>query len=191
MKITQNVMEHIKLFFQNYATNSSHTLSADIKEFFATYVLSVGYYILYILPQRDELKRTKELKNTKKGKKCFVFANGPSMNLLDIEKIEQYQKAGFDVICVNSYIISYMADTVVPNYYVLSDPASFNVQTDYSTSGNILINKKIMTRITELNIPMFIPAQHSNSSIIKQYYIFNDSENRFTGNINPLKTSYI
>ena len=138
MKITHNVMEYIKAFFQKYANNSSHTLSADIKEFFATYVLSVGYYILHILPQRSELKITKELKNTQTKKKCFVFANGPSMNLLDVKKIEQYQKAGFDVICINSYITSDMANTVVPNYYVLSDPDSFGVQTNYSTNEDII-----------------------------------------------------
>ena len=187
MKILQNVMERIKVFFQNYANNSSHTLSADIKELFATYVMSVGYYILHIFLQRDELKRTKELKNTKKGKKCFVFANGPSMNLLDIKKIEKYQKTGFDVICVNSYIISDMAKTIVPNCYVLSDPASFGIQTNYSTSEGIIIHKKIVKCLNKLNIPVFIPVQYSNLSIINHHYIFNDFENRFLRNIDPTK----
>lgn len=176
MNIIQNVIEDIKAFLLNYANNSSHTLSADIKEFIATYILCVGYYIVYILPQRDNLKKTKELKNTKKGQKCFVFANGPSMNLLDAKKIEQYQKAGFDIICVNSYLISDIADTVVPNYYVLSDPLSFFGDTQ----------KKYINRLNDLNIPVFIPAQFINNSP-KHYYIFNDVENRFTSNINPIK----
>jgi len=195
MKIIQSVIEHIKAFFLKYTNNSSHTLSADIKEFFATYILSVGYYILHILPQRDELKKTKELKNTKRGKNCFVFANGPSMNLLDVEKIEGYQKAGFDVICVNSYILSDMAKTVVPNYYVLSDPVSFGVLTNYSTKEKIIIDEKILKKIgetvpkklDEMNIPVFIPAQYSNYNLFKNYYIFNDFENRFNGNIDPTK----
>ncbi len=182
----QNVIEHIKSFFQNYVNNSSHTLSADIKEFFATYVLSIGYYLLYIFPQRDELKRTKELKNTKKGKKCFVFANGPSMNLLDIKKIEKYQKTGFDVICVNSYIISDMAMTVVPNYYVLSDPVSFGASENVASDDVMDAQKRQIERLNELKIPVFIPAQFP-PDLLNQCYMFNDFENRFTNNINPMK----
>ena len=187
MKILQNVMERIKTFFQNYANNSSHTLSADIKEFFATYVLSVGYYILYTFPQRDELKRTKELKNTKKGKKCFAFANGPSMNLLDIKKIEKYQKTGFDVICVNSYITSDMAKTVVPNYYVLSDPTYFGASQIVLPDDVIDAEKRQIASLIELNIPVFIPTHFSNLNLFNSYYIFNDFENRFSRNIDPTK----
>jgi hypothetical protein len=182
MRNIQKVIERIKVFFQNYANNSSHTLSSDIKEFIATYVLSLGYYILYILPQRNELKRTQKLKNTKKGKKCFVFANGPSMNLLDVEKIERYQKAGFEVICVNSYIISDMAKTVVPDYYVLSDPTYFAPYQDV-----IDAEKRQIARLIELKILVFIPAQFSNRNLFKHNCIFNDFENRFNRNIDPIK----
>lgn len=187
MKIIQNSIEYIKLFFLKYVNNSSHTLSADIKEFVATYILSVGYYILYIFPQRDELKRTNKLKNTTNGKKCFVFANGPSMNLLDVEKIEGYQKAGFDVICVNSYILSDMAKTVVPNYYVLSDPVSFGVSENIVPNDVMDAQKRQIEHLNELNIPVFIPAQFSNLNLITNHYIFNDFENRFSKNIDPIK----
>ena len=187
MKITQNVIEHIKTFFQNYANNSSHILSADIKEFFATYVLSVGYYILYILPQRDELKRTKELKNTKKGKKCFVFANGPSMNLLDVKKIEKYQKLGLDVICMNSYIISKMAEKVVPNYYVLSDPLSFCVKKEEIPDDLLEIQKKQIKILNDLKIPVFIPAEYSIFNLFNNYYIFYNFGNRFKLYVDPTK----
>jgi len=186
MKIIQNVIEHIKAFLLNYVNNSSHTLYADIKELFATYVLSIGYYLIYILPQRDNLKRTKELKNIKKGRRCFVFANGPSMNLLDVKKIEKYQNAGFDVICVNSYILSDMADTVVPDYYVLSDPISFGASKNLVPDAVMNAQKKVIERVNDLNIPVFIPAQFTNNSL-KHYYIFNDFGNKFTSNINPIK----
>ena len=184
--IIQNVIERIKAFLLNYANNSSHTLSSDIKELFATYALSVGYYIIYILPQCNELKITKKLKNTKKGKNCFVFANGSSMNLLDIKKIEHYQKTGFDVICVNSHILSDIADTVVPNYYVLSAPIAFGVPNDLIPDEVMDAQKKIIEKLNNLNIPVFIPAQFTNNSL-KHYYIFNDLENRFTRNIKPIK----
>lgn len=186
MKIIQNVIEHIKAFLLNYVNNSSHTLYADIKELFATYVLSMGYYLIYILLQRDNLKKTKELKNIKKGLRCFVFANGPSMNLLDAKKIGQYQNSGFDVICVNSYLLSDMADTVVPDYYVLSDPISFGASKNLVPDAVMDAQKKVIERVNDLNIPVFIPAQFTNNSL-KHYYIFNDLENRFTSNINPIK----
>ena len=187
MKFIQNIVDHTKAFLLNYSKNSSHTLSADIKEFFATYFLNVGYYILCIFPQRDKLKKTKVLKNTKKGKKCFVFGNGPSMNLLDIRKIEHYQKTGFDVICVNSYILSEMARTIVPNYYVLSDPTSFNEGNRQVSEDFVDAQRQQIDYLNELKIPVFIPAQFSKLNLIKHYYIFNDVENRFSKNINPLK----
>lgn len=180
-------MEHIKAFFQKYANNSSHTLSADIKELIATYILNVGYYILYIFPLRDELKRTKELKNTKKGKNCFVFANGPSMNLLDVEKIEKYQKSGFDIICMNSYIISDMAKMIVPDYYVLSDPVSFFASNRLISDDVMKAQEKQNKVLNELNIPLFMPAEYSNLNLFKNYYMFYNFGNRFKSYVNPLK----
>lgn len=182
---TWNILK--KFNFLKYSKNESHTLSADIKEFFATFILSIIYYMQNIFPQRDELRKTKELRNKKKGKKCFVFANGPSMNLLETKKIERYQKSGFDVICVNSYIISEIAKTIVPNYYVLSDPKCFIVgdQTVLEEIGDV--QRGQIDRLNELNIPVFIPAQFSKSNTLKHYYIFNDFTNRFSKNINPLK----
>ncbi|NKQ39706.1 MAG: hypothetical protein HF967_09635, partial [Methanosarcinales archaeon] len=118
---------------------------------------------------------------------CFVFANGPSINLLDLKKIEKYQKYGFDVICVNSYILSDMAKTVVPNYYVLSDPLSFNISKNAIPSDYTSMNKKQIDSLDKLNIPVFIPAQFFNLCKIKHQYIFNDFENRFIGNIDPTK----
>ena len=188
MRIIQDVMEHIKAYFQKHANNSSHTLSADIKELIATYILNVGYYILYIFPQRDELKRTKELKNTKKGKNCFVFANGPSMNLLDVEKIEKYQKAGFDAICMNSYIISDMAKMIIPDYYVLSDPASFFVASNRLISDDVMKTQEKQNKVlNELNIPLFMPAEYSSLNLFKNYYLFYNFGNRFKSYVNPLK----
>lgn len=176
MRIIQKVMNYIKAFFLYYANNSSHTLSSDIKELVATCALSIGYYTIYILPQHDELKRTKELKNTKKDKKCFVLANGPSINLLNLEKIKKYQESNFDVFCVNSYISTEMAKTIVPDYYVLSDPSSFS---EYAYEEIKLLK--------ELDISLFVPAQFSKLKLINNYYIFNDFENRFSRNIEPTK----
>jgi len=175
-KITNIIVTRIKSFFMKYTNNSSHTISADIKEFFATYVLSVGYYVMYILPQRDRLKRTKELKNTKKGKKCFVLANGPSINLLNLKKIKKYQESGFDVFCVNSSISTEIAKTIIPDYYILSCPNSF---CEHAYGEIKLLN--------ESDIPLFIPAQFLKLKLITNYYIFNDFENRFSRNIDPTK----
>lgn len=80
-----------------------------------------------------------------------------------------------------------MAKTIVPNYYVLSDPTSFN-EGSQTVSKEIVDNqKRQIDRLNELNIPVFIPAQFSKLNILKQCYIFNDVENRFSRNIDPLK----
>ena len=186
--LIDGIFTKIKAIVIDCTTNESHTLSADIKEFFARHVFELDYLIKYIYPNRIKLRETKKLKNAKKGKECFVFANGPSISLLDIKKIAEYQKYGFDVICVNSYIVSAIAKTVTPNFYVLSDPLSFGVKDERDISEDTMNTlKKIVDILRELKIPVFIPAEFTNLNLFDNYYIFNDSENRFNGNIDPTK----
>jgi hypothetical protein len=185
--IITKVIDKIKIIFQKYAYNESHTISSDIREYIATYILGIGYYFLYILPNGNDLKRTRMLKNTKKGKKCFVFSTGPSLSLLDIKKIEKYQKSGFDVISNSTYISHEIAKVAPPNYYLISDPASFGVRKDYLSDEFYNDQKQRIETLNKLNIPVFIPAQFINLNLIKNYYVFNDFENRFNRNTDLTK----
>lgn len=169
------------------AKNESRTLSADIKELIATYVMNIGNFILYTFPLRNDFERTKKINNTKKGRKCFVFANGPSMNLVDIDKIKKCQMSGFDVIGINNQIVSEMANTIIPNYYVLSDPITFGMNDETTPFSARITAEKVITKLNKLNIPVFIPAHFSNLELFNEYYIFNDFGNRFSRNINITK----
>jgi len=185
--IIQLSISRIKLFFHTCVRNESHTITSDIKEYLATHILNIVYYFKYILPNKKKLEQTLMLRNTKKGKNCFIFANGSSIDSLDLEKIKKYQKDNFDVFCMNSYISCDMAKEIIPDYYVLSDPASFGINTSYVNSEfqTEQINRNHI--LNNLNIPVFIPAQFNGFNDLKDYYIFNDSQNRFSNNINPLK----
>ena len=184
---TSNLLKKAYPFIAKYYDNRSKTILGHILELFATYVLNMAYFFLNIFPQRDLIEKTKELKNTKKGKKCFVFANGPSINLLDYEKVLKYQKLGFDVICMNSYIVSKMAEKVVPNYYVLSDPLSFGVTKKEVPEDLIKTQEKQINILNKLNISVFIPAEYSNSNLFNNYYIFYNFRNRFKLFVDPTK----
>ena len=185
--IMKNIVGNIKVFFLNRVKNKSHTLTSDIIELFATYILNIGYYMLHIFPQRNEVQRMKKLNGIREGKQCFVFANGPSMNLLDSKKILKYQQSGFDVICMNSYIISDMAKMIIPDYYVLSDPASFFASNRLISDDVMETQEKQNKVLNELNIPLFMPAEYSNLNLFKNYYIFYNFGNRFKSYVNPLK----
>ena len=181
------VMKKVNTFITNYSDNRSKTLLGHILELFATYILNIWYFFSIIFPQRDIIKKTKGLKNTKKGKKCFVFANGPSINLLDYEKVLKYQKLGFDIICMNSYIISKMAEKINPNYYVLSDPISFCVKKEEIPDDLLKTQEKQIKILNDLKTSVFIPAEYSKFNLFNNYYIFYNIGNRFKSYVNPLK----
>ena len=146
-----------------------------------SHLLYARYYLSKVLLQRTEFNKTKSMEGTKKGQSCFVFANGPSMNLLDTEKVLQYQKNGMDVFCVNSYIISDIADTVVPDYYVLSDERFF------TNTETIIPANQIIHKLYHADIPVFVPATFLKSIHLTNKYIFNDFGEYPSYNINPLK----
>jgi len=184
---TSGLMKKVYTFIAKYSENRSKTILGQMLELFATYILNIAYICLNIFPQRDLIKKTKGLKNTKKRKKCFVFANGPSINLLDYEKVLKYQKLGFDIICMNSYIISKMAEKIIPNYYILSDPLSFCVKKEEIPDDLLKTQKKQIKILNDLKIPVFIPAEYSSFNLFNNYYIFYNFGNRFKLYVDPTK----
>jgi hypothetical protein len=53
-----------------------------------------------------------------------VIANGPSLNLISLERVAKAQAESLDVFAVNFFPISNGTDAFVPNYLVLSDPVT-------------------------------------------------------------------
>jgi len=67
------------------------------------------------------LRKIRKLKNSSTGRKALVFANGPSVNSLDLEH-SIFHSDDIDVFVVNYFPLSKLALQIMPNYLVLSDP---------------------------------------------------------------------
>ena len=143
------------------------------------------YYLKHVVPNKKILKKTLGLKNSKKGKKVFIFGSGPSMNLLDPKKIADIVKnEKYEVIALNSFLYSDFAEYITPNYMVFSDPIDFKGVTPetehrkYREIGGKEDKKKAIDR----NIPLIIPIQfleHTKDDHGQVFY-FNDCSMRNT-----------
>lgn len=138
-------------------------------------------YFIFTLPNFFALRKTKKLKDTKKGRNAFVFANGPSVNKLDPQKINDLQRhKGYDVFAGNSYINSDFASIVAPDYYIFSDPAHFGKIRDGMDIKRIKECTSDSQRIKDLDIPVFVPHRYYKYASYKKMYLFNDSFDIFS-----------
>ncbi len=67
------------------------------------------------------LRQIRQIKNSCTGRKAIVFANGPSVNSLDL-KNSVFRSEDIDVFVVNFFPLSKLASQIRPSYLVLSDP---------------------------------------------------------------------
>ena len=139
------------------------------------------YRLKVVLPNYGHLRQTQRLKGSKAGKMALVLANGPSVGKLDPQKIRRLQQeSGFDVFAVNSYISSPLAGVVVPDYYLLSDPAFFNPEKHTHLTDRL---KQDVDLLTQKNITCFVPLEHYESAPFKHKYGFYDRGNLFLDQI--------
>lgn len=61
-------------------------------------------------------RKFQNLKNTKKGKRCFIIGNGPSLNKLDLTLLKNEDTFG-----VNAIYLNYDKMQFHPTYYVVED----------------------------------------------------------------------
>lgn len=67
----------------------------------------------------------RSMRNSRAGLECLIVGGGPSSKHLCPEKVGQGQEAGVEVWAFNMYSDSDLARQVVPDMYVMSDPAFF------------------------------------------------------------------
>jgi len=129
-----------------------------LSEVSQSYIREMKWFLVNSSINRQHFIKTRKLRNTKRYTDLFLFANGPSLTKLDARKIRWYQKSGFEVFCINSYINSELATTVPPDYYHIADPAHF---LDFSAQeiSSIYIEKARSDnkKISGLKCPLFIP----------------------------------
>ncbi|MHB8853417.1 MAG: motility associated factor glycosyltransferase family protein [Ignavibacteriaceae bacterium] len=147
-----------------------------------TYLKISKYFFRYTLSSLHDLNRTKRLQGIHNNDSAFVFANGPSIKLLDPGKITLYKNAGYSVFGINSYISTEFGAKVIPDYYVLSDPGHFGrPQFEISEKRKRALIEEV-DKIIKLNIPLFVPSSLFRRIKYKNIFPFNDSENIFSNN---------
>lgn len=77
--------------------------------------------ILLVGKHKRALRQIRQTKNSCTGRKAIVFANGPSVNSLDL-KNSVFRSEDIDVFVVNFFPLSKLASQIRPNCLVLSDP---------------------------------------------------------------------
>lgn len=142
-----------------------------------------AYHKQHMNPNKQIIEKTRKLKGLNKGKKAFVFGNGPSLNKLDPHKVFELQNQGFHVWAVNSYINSDFGDVVIPDYYVFSDPAHFGRNLNLLNKKRVVEVKEDMDKVIKHNITMFMPVQFYQNLQYEKKYAFCDAENYFSGNV--------
>lgn len=138
----------------------------------------VKYTIRYKYTNISEMRNTMTQKDTKKLKKAFVFGNGPSLKMLDPQKVKKYKEKGFDIFATHSYLISDFAKIVKPTHYVISD--SDWIYPEKEKKGKFFAQEIIKNNeiLNNMNIPLFLPINFKNKHKFKNpIFYFNDSQN--------------
>jgi len=142
------------------------------------------YKLLIDFNKLKELKKTNRLRNSMNHTSAFVFANGPSLKKLDFLKIKKYQKEGFKIFCVNSFIGDGIGLIFIPDYYVLSDPAFFGFFNELYE----ILGKEADKRVEEIknninvlkkykDIKLFVQIQfYGKLDMPNEIFYFNDTE---------------
>lgn len=140
------------------------------------------FYRLKVVSRNyGHLRQTRKLRGTMAGRKAIVLANGPSVGRLDADKINRLKQShNFDVFAVNSYISSPLAEIVVPDYYLLSDPAFFFPEKYPHLTERL---KRDIALLTEKNIACFVPLEHVDTSPFQKKHGYYDRGNVFLNRI--------
>ncbi len=145
---------------------------------------------LYRSSRRRAKRHMSGISFNNESKIALVLGNGPSIGLLDFEKIIKLQNArALDVLVVNQFVFSdKFANGFVPNFIVLSDPSHRPIE-ENSDSG---IWSKIKTE--SLRMKIVVPQHWFNDllinypELVERCYFFDDvSLEGFSRNIRPSK----
>ena len=79
--------------------------------------------VIYMKSIRKSRKVNRKIHSSKQGKTALIIAGGPSSGFLDIDQVISEQSNGdLDVFAMNWYSHTKLANFVIPDFYVLSDP---------------------------------------------------------------------
>ncbi len=91
------------------------------------YRRDIKYYFEWLTSKglRHEMSQNKKMKDSQKGKRCFIIGNGPSLKHHDLNKLTNEF-----VFTVNFMMKSDNFKTLNPNYHLFFDPVVFGMNPD-------------------------------------------------------------
>lgn len=100
----------------------------------------VGFKALgYLRALGTDAKKIRKIKDTKKGKRCFITATGPSLTVEDLELLKDEDTFG-----VNSIFLMYDKTNWRPTYYVCTDAPYFKKLIDtYEIKPETLCQREV------------------------------------------------
>jgi len=140
-------------------------------------------------PKAALMRQTREHKNSKNNRTALVLGSGPSLDLLNPDKVREYFD---DVYVINGYYKCKFSDSLIPDYYTLSDPNFF------VSSEKVVFheNSKVIDYLSSNPITLVIP--HLNRKQVpklnNRILYFDDRElpRYLGGGISPLRPrSYV
>ena len=128
-------------------------------------------YIEWYLNYRAKLKK---FRNLYEGKDCFIIGNGPSLNKMDLERLNDFYTFGLNKI------------------YLIFDRIKLDI--DFLVAVNPFVIEQSIKEFSSLNIPKFLSyhAIKDPKSIDEHtYFLFTNSKLDFSENIlNPINEGY-
>jgi hypothetical protein len=98
------------LFVDKYAFDNSVPIFVRLWVTLRCRFAGIGVFL------NNNEKKLHQLKNSNKGKRCFIIGNGPSLNHLDLTKLKNEDTFG-----VNAIYLNYEKMQFHPTYYVVED----------------------------------------------------------------------
>ncbi|MDB4293007.1 DUF115 domain-containing protein [Maribacter sp.] len=123
---------------------------------------------------RTEMSRNKGLKNTHKGKRCFIVGNGPSLKQHDLAKLtDEY------VFTVNNMIKTDAFNVLKPNFHLFFDPQFFDFFFSPSPENNRAIAQIKKSLVDNPDMILFSSYRLKSKSAkvfpeVNPHYMFNN-----------------
>lgn len=145
---------------------------------------------IFLRKNKKILDQTLKIKNSKKGKKVFLFATGHSINILDPQKVNNIKKDGYDIFSLGGFLFSNLNFKYEIDYYLLSDertiwPNKFDLEDDIK----IPINETI-SQLNKRDIKLFLPVSaYNNHNFKNEIFYFNNTKSKLSSNNNDITKS--
>lgn len=99
-------------------------LDCFIKDVYGV-LLCIKRYPIY-LKMRSNLSKNNDFRNKRENKRCYILGLGPSLKDVDLKKLQDG-----DVFAMNRFYRLSNAQEVVPKYYLMMDPAFYDLNGPY------------------------------------------------------------